>query len=116
MGAWWLRGKESACNAGDAGDAGTILRLGRSHGGGNDKPLQYSGLENPMDRGAWWAPWSSTESDMTEHLTLLLLGTWEQDLIRHIREAAQKSERKGPFWEMGTGRKIQVENQEAGLS
>ena len=50
-----------------------------------------------MDRGAWQAPWSSTESDTTEQLTLLLLllGTWEQDLIQHIREAAQKSERKG---------------------
>ena len=109
MGAWWLRGKESACNA---GDAGTILR---SHGGENDNPLQYSGLENPMDRGAWRAPWSCTESDTTEQLTLLL-GTWEQDLIGHIREGAQKTEKKGSFWEMGTGGKIQVENQEAGLS
>ena len=43
-------GKEAAYNAGDAGsDPGS----GRSPGGGNDNPLQYSCLENPTDRGAW---------------------------------------------------------------
>ena len=45
-------GKESACNA---GDLGSISGLGRSPGEGNSSPLQYSCLENPMDRGAWWA-------------------------------------------------------------
>ena len=44
--------KASACNA---GDLGSIPGLGRSPGEGNDNPLQYSCLENPMDRGAWWA-------------------------------------------------------------
>ena len=39
----------------NAGDAGLIPRSGRSPGGGNGNPLQYSCLENPMDRGAWWA-------------------------------------------------------------
>ena len=43
-------GKESACNA---GDPGSIPGLGRSPGEGNGNPLQYSCLENPMDRGAW---------------------------------------------------------------
>ena len=52
---WWLGGKESACNAGDTGDASLIPGLGRSPGGGDGKPFQYSYLENPMDRGAWWA-------------------------------------------------------------
>ena len=42
-------------NAGDLGDVGSILGLGRSPGVGNDKPLQYSCLENSMDRGAWRA-------------------------------------------------------------
>ena len=42
--------KESACNAGDAGDAGSIPGLGRSPGGGNGN--HYSCLGNPMDRGA----------------------------------------------------------------
>ena len=44
--------KKSACNAGDSGPA---PRLERSPGGGNGNPLQYSFLENFMDRGAWWA-------------------------------------------------------------
>ena len=44
--------KASACNA---GDLGSIPGLGRSPGEGNGNPLQYSCLENPMDRGAWWA-------------------------------------------------------------
>ena len=45
-------GKESACNA---GDLDLIHGLGRSPGEGPYNPLQYSCLENPMDRGAWWA-------------------------------------------------------------
>ena len=42
-------------NAGDIRDAGSTPGSGRSSAGGNGNPLQYSGLENPMDRGAWWA-------------------------------------------------------------
>ena len=46
-------GKQPApANAGDIRDVGLI---GRSPGEGNGNPLQYSCLENPMDRGAWWA-------------------------------------------------------------
>ena len=52
---WWLRGKESTCNAGDTGDMGSILGSSRSPGGGHGNPLHYSCQENPMDRGAWWA-------------------------------------------------------------
>ena len=48
----WLSGKESACNAGAAGDTGSIPGLGRPSGVGHGNPLQYSFLENPMDRGA----------------------------------------------------------------
>ena len=48
-------GKESACKAGDTGEAGSIPGLGRCPGGGHGNPLQYSCLESPMDRGAWWA-------------------------------------------------------------
>ena len=44
--------KESACNA---GDPGLIPGSGRPSGEGNGNPLQYSCLENPMERGAWWA-------------------------------------------------------------
>ena len=49
---WWLSGKEPACNA---GDLGLIQRSGRFPREGNGKALQYSCLENPIDRGAWWA-------------------------------------------------------------
>ena len=45
-------GKASAYNA---GDPGVIPGSGRSPGEGNGTPLQYSCLENPMDRGVWWA-------------------------------------------------------------
>ena len=44
--------KESACNA---GDSSSIPGLGRFPGEGGSNPFQYSCLENPMDRGAWWA-------------------------------------------------------------
>ena len=52
----------------NAGDAGSILGLGRSLGGGNVSPLQNSCLENPMNRGAWCAPSGQKESDMSEQL------------------------------------------------
>ena len=48
------RGKESACNAGNSEDVGSVPGSGRPPGEGNSKPLQYSYLDNPMDRGAWW--------------------------------------------------------------
>ena len=48
---WWLSGKESACSA---GDPGLIPGWERSPGEGNSNPLQYSCLENPTHRGAWW--------------------------------------------------------------
>ena len=52
-----LVGKEwlLAPDAGDVRDAGSVPGLGRSPGEGHGNPLQYSCLENPLDRGAWWA-------------------------------------------------------------
>ena len=61
----WLNSKEFAWNAGVIGDVGSIPVLGRSPAEGNGNPLQYSCLENPTDRGAWWAK-GRTESDTTE--------------------------------------------------
>ena len=52
---WWLSGKGSACNTGDTEDAGSIPGSGRSPGGGHGNLLEYSCLENSMDRVAWWA-------------------------------------------------------------
>ena len=52
----WLSDEEFSCEPEDVGDAaGLIPGSGRSPEGGNSTPLQYSYLENPMDRGAWWA-------------------------------------------------------------
>ena len=47
--------KNPLANAGDMRDTGSVPGLGRSPEGGHGNPLRYSCLENPMDRGAWWA-------------------------------------------------------------
>ena len=51
--------------AGDIRDVGLIPRSRRSPGGGHGNPLQYSCLENPMDRGAWWATVHSLSKSWT---------------------------------------------------
>ena len=60
-------GKEPACNA---GDLGSIPGLGRSPGEGNGYPLQYSGLEDSMDRGAWQATVHGVARSRTQRVTL----------------------------------------------
>ena len=69
---WGFSGKESTCNSGATGNVGSILGSGRSPGGGNGKPLQYSCLENSMDRGALvgYSPGVCKESDTTERLSM----------------------------------------------
>ena len=61
--------KNLPANARDIGDPSSIPGLGGSPGGGHGSPLQYSCLENPMDRGAWQAtsPRGRRELDTTEH-------------------------------------------------
>ena len=61
--------KESTCSV---RDLGLILGSGRSSGEGNGYPLQYSCLENSMDRGAWWATGGHKESDTSDQVTLSL--------------------------------------------
>ena len=66
--------KSLPANAGDARDVGSIPGLVRSLGIENGNPLQYSSLENSMDRGAWqaiYSSWVCRESDTTEHTLLL---------------------------------------------
>ena len=59
--------KNPPANAGDVRGEGSIPRSGRFPGGEHGNPLQYPCLENPMDRGAWWATVHSvTQSDVTE--------------------------------------------------
>ena len=84
---WWLSGKESACRA---GDLGLIPGSGRSTGGGHGNPLQYSCLENPMDRRAWRAAvcgvvQSRTQlNQLSSHSTACVykyIGTEERDFL-----------------------------------
>ena len=81
-------------------DLGLIPGLGRSSGEGNGNPLQYSCLENPMDRGAWWATvhWvSKSRNDWATSLSLLmLLGTViERPHQKQVIEVGKKESPKG---------------------
>ena len=76
--------KNPPANAGDIRDAGSIPGPGRSPGGGHGNPLQCSCLENPMDRGAWWA----TVHGVTKNWTQL------SDLARTAHSFNKPTERK----------------------
>ena len=71
-------GKESACNA---GDPSLIPGLGRSPGEGNSYPLQYSDLENSMDRGSWQAIVHGVPKSQTRlsHFHFTSLQNWCKD-------------------------------------
>ena len=87
----------------NAGDPGSIPGSGRSPGEGNGNPLQYSCLENSMDRGAWQAtsPWGYKESDMTEQIIFSLsgrgAGSSEAGHYVYIITKAMKSKTKKEF-------------------
>ena len=67
--------KNPPANAGDIRDQGSIPGLGRILGGGHANPLQYSCLENPTDRGAWWATVHGVAKSQTR-LKVLSTHTW----------------------------------------
>ena len=82
-----LVGQDSTCSAGDTGDAGLIPGLGRSPGEGHGNPLQYSCLDNAMDRGAWRATVhgvarSRTQQKPSEH-THIDTWAWDASLDAH---------------------------------
>ena len=68
------RGPNLPARAGDIRHAGLIPESTRSPGGGHGNPLQYSCLENPMDRGTWWATVHGVAKSQTQ---LTLLGEME---------------------------------------
>ena len=96
-------GKESTCNAGDTGDAGLIPGSGRSPEEGHHNPLQYSCLENPMDREDWqaivhgvaklqtplkqhrWSDWAHTHKQtltLSGCFSLFLCPLWYAGMLR----------------------------------
>ena len=85
----WLSSKESACSAGDTGDEGSIPGLEKSPGGGNGNPLQYSCLENAMDRGAWPVTVQRVAKSQTP-LSTIIMFNYKPDLVR--QEAAVAGE------------------------
>ena len=95
--------KESTCNK---GDLGLIPGWGRSPGGGNGYPLQYSYLGNPTDRGAWWATVHGVAKsqtwlrDWTATITLLISPNLK--LLGHQRQEAKVFDLIGT----GTGREL----------
>ena len=82
--------KNPPANAGDIRDMGSIPGSGRSSGAGHGNLLQYSCLENPMDRGAWWATVhriaESEMTEVTEHACTQLYKTDVSVTILQIRE------------------------------
>ena len=86
--------KNPPAYAGDIRDAGSIPGLGRSPGGGYGNPLQYSCLENPMDRGAWWA--------MVHRLAKSQ--TWLKHLIMHTMSFTYDVSLKILSTDLGWGR------------
>ena len=75
--------KNLPAKAGDIRDMGSIPGSGRSPGGGHGNPLQYSCLENSMDRGAWWAPSIGLQRAGPDTHTITLWG----DTINKIDES-----------------------------
>ena len=88
-------GKESSCNAGDTGDVDLIPGLGRSSGGGNGNPVQYSCLQNPKDRGVWWVTVHGVARSQTWLSTSM--SYWVKKYI--VESDVQKSLKLGgPLW------------------
>ena len=80
--------KSLPANAGDTRDAGLIPELGRSPGVGNGNPLQYSCLENSVDRGTWWATVHGglKEKDTTEHTAHCTHYTLQRGICTGIKD------------------------------
>ena len=83
--------KESAC---DVGDPGLTPGSGRSPGEGNGYPLQYSCLENPTDRGAWWAAARGVAQSRTRR----------RDRQRMVRGGHRLSRDSNTFWKKTVNR------------
>ena len=92
--------KNPPANSGHMRDAVSILGSGRSPGGGHGNPLQYSGLENPMDRGAWRLQSTGLQrvrlTEETEHTHLS--SSWKNGLHFPLHSQANSPERQYREW------------------
>ena len=88
--------KNLLANAGDAEDVGSIPGLGRSPGNGN--PLQYSCLDNPMDRGAWWATVQRVAKSQTWLRDWALIGHGFTQLWHELALALMEEYFSVPSW------------------
>ena len=88
-------GKESACNA---GDPGLIPGLGRSLGEGNGNPLQYSCLENPVDRRAWWAAVHGVTQSQTRLTRLSMHACIGEGNDNPLQYSCLENPRDGEAW------------------
>ena len=81
--------KNLRTNLGDLGDMGSIPGSGKSPGGRNGNPLQYSSLENSIDRGAWWATvygFAKSQTQLSDHTHILLkAGVFWHDSVVKIK-------------------------------
>ena len=90
--------KNPPAHAGDAGDSVSISGSGRSPGGGNGNPLQYSCLGNVMNKGVWQAiVHGVAESDMTEYAGMETNKT-EQTCLEYSTQRRQNTHEHSPGW------------------
>ena len=94
-----LVAKKRPANAGDSRDTSLISGLARTPGGGNDTPLQYSCLENSMDRRSLvgHSPWGHKESDMTEHMACFIY-LYTDHLVSHFSYWPSTSPERSSRW------------------
>ena len=90
--------KKLPANAGDEGDVGSIPGSGRSPGGGNGHPLQYSCLKNPMDRRAWpatvhWVTKSQTQLSTHMYVNYTSIKLEEKNIFLSSRQKGQQIQR-----------------------
>ena len=103
---WWLSSKESTCNAGAAGDVGSIPGSGRSLGGGNGSPLQYSCWENPIGSQRVGHNWAGTHTSLYQNKTtnlrndgVYMLLSWTIEC--HILFAELTWDMNSSWWRVG---------------
>ena len=91
---WWLRQERICLQCGRPGFDTWVWFLGweDSPGGGHGKPLQYSCLENPMDRGAWWATVHGATKSRTRLSDSAQHSTWLHSCLQWVWKWAEKSQ------------------------